>query len=55
MTVEEVAKKMGRTKWAIYKAIKRGVGVGQAFTRRAGEGWFAYAKDVRPYLKGGEK
>ena len=55
MTVEEVAKKMGRTKWAIYKAIKRGSGVGRAFTRRAGDGWFAYAKDVKKFLKGGEQ
>jgi len=51
MTVEEVAKKMGRTKWAIYKAIKRGAGVGTIFTRRAGAGWFAYAKDVKRFMK----
>lgn len=51
MTVQEVADKARRTKWAIYTAIREKRGIGLAFERRAG-GWFAYAKDVEKYLKG---
>lgn len=51
MTVQEVAEKTQRTKWAIYTAIREKRGVGLAFQRRAG-GWFAYAKDVEKALRG---
>ena len=51
MTVDQVANKLGRTKWAIYKAIQRRSGVGKVFERRAGDGWFAYARDVKRFVK----
>lgn len=51
MTVDQVAKKLNRTKWAIYKMIKDKRGVGEVFERRAGDGWFAYAKDVKRFVK----
>ncbi len=51
MTVEEVANKINRTKWSVYKAIKQKRGVGLIFERRAGEGWFAYANDVKRFSK----
>lgn len=51
MTVDEAAKKLGVTRWAIYKAIKRGNELGKVFTYRAGDGYFVYAKDLKRFLK----
>lgn len=51
MTVEEVASRINRTKWSVYKAIKQKRGVGLIFQRRAGQGWFAYSKDVNKFMR----
>jgi excisionase family DNA binding protein len=47
LTVEEAARKLGKSKWAIYKMIKEKRGIGPKFVYRVGDGWFIYAKDVR--------
>lgn len=53
MTVNEVAAKINRTNKAVYQMIKEKRGVGAVFVRRAGQGWFAYAKDVQKFVKDG--
>ena len=46
MTILEAAKKLGLTKWAIYKQIKNGNGIGPKCFRK-GKGWFVHARDVK--------
>ena len=46
MTVEEASKKLGLSKWAIYKQIKKGNGIGPKFFKK-GKAYFIHARDVK--------
>lgn len=50
MTVEEAAKRLNRTKWAVYKMIREKRGVGAKFQYKAGKGYFILSKDLRRFL-----
>ena len=47
MTVEEVAKKINRTKGAVYKMIKEKRGIGKHFVYKAGKGYVVDGRLVR--------
>jgi hypothetical protein len=46
MTIIEAAKKLGLTKWAIYKQIKNGNGIGPKFFKK-GKSWVIDGRNVK--------
>ena len=47
MTVEQVAKKLDKSKWAIYKMIHQRRGIGKDFHYEMGKGWIIDGRKVK--------